>query len=85
MYYLGNYSVIRMHLICAKRSIMNQLHVYCDINDMVSEYLIGVKINPYKSYRWHEVSKVARNRNGTKSKWHEVSDIPKLNNVLFRW
>jgi len=55
---------------------MNQLHVHCDINDIVSEYLIGVKINPYKSYRWHEVSKVARNRNGTKSKWHEVSDIP---------
>jgi len=53
------------------------LHVHCDIdlNDIVSEYLIGVKINPYKFYRWHEVSKVARNRNGTKSKWHEVSDI----------
>ena len=56
-----------MHLICAKRSIMNQLHVHCDISDIVREYLIGVKINPYKSYRWHEVSKVARNRNGTKS------------------
>jgi len=64
-----------MHLIRAKRSIMNQLHVHCDINDIVSEYLTGVQINPYKSYRWHEVSKVARNCNGTKSKWHEVSDI----------
>jgi len=67
-----------------QKIIMNQLHVNCDINDIVSGYLIGVKINPYKSYsykfitsyRWHEVSKVARNRNGTKSKWHEVSDIP---------
>ena len=56
---------------------MNQLHVICDIhvNDIVSGYLIGVKINPDRSYMWHEVSKVARNRNGTKSKWHEVSDI----------
>ena len=41
----------------------------CDIhvNDIGSGYLICVKINPYRSYRWHEVSKVARNRNGTKS------------------
>ena len=81
--YLGNYSVIRMHLVCAKRSIMNQLHVHCDINDIVSEYLIGVKINPYKSYRWHEVSKVARNRNGTQSKWHEVSDT-RWDHLTFR-
>ena len=49
---------------------MNQLH--CDINDIVSEYLIGVKINPYnpiggtKSPKWHEIV-MARNRNGTKS------------------
>jgi len=34
-----------------------QLHVYCDINDIVSGYLIGAKINPYISYRWYEVSK----------------------------
>ena len=34
-----------------------QLHVYCDINDIVSRYLIGAKIIPYISYRWYEVSK----------------------------
>ena len=26
----------------------HRLHVYCDINDIVSGYLIGAKKNPYK-------------------------------------
>jgi len=47
-----------------------RLHVYCDINDLVSRYLIGAKIIPYTSYRWYKVSK-----NGTTLQWYEIEVV----------